>query len=108
QRLHVLVESLDERRIAIVGHERREHLHMAPGGAVHAALVAAVDVRTGRTAPPGGAARRELDVEATLRAGAEAARAAGRLAAEAVHRVDAFEQLGMILDPLAEADAHTL
>ena len=73
-----------------------------------AALVGAVDVGHRRPAAPRLAARRQLDVDAAFRAAAEAAAAARALAAEAKHRIGALEQLGVVLDELAQADVHAL
>ncbi len=108
ERADAVVEAVDLRGVAVVADERGQHLDVPPGRAVGAALVAAVDVRHGRSAAPGRARSRQLDVDAAFRAAAEAAAAAGALAAEADHRVGALEQFGMVLDPLAQADVHAL
>ena len=99
----------DQRRVAVGRDQRREHLDVAPGRAVDAALVRAVDVGLHRAAAPRLAAGRQLDVDASFRAAADAGAAARTLAAAlADQRVGAGEEIRMILDELAQADVHPL
>src|SRR5262249_21376894 len=91
------------------GYQRRKHLDVPPGWAVDRSLVRAVDVGLHRPAPPGFAARRQLDVHAAFRAAADAAAAARRLLARfADERVDVLEEIGVVLHELADADVHAL
>ena len=95
-RVHVLEEALDERRVAVLGRQRRQHLHVPPRRAVRRPLHDAVDVGLHRTAAPALAARRQLDVDAALRRPADE------------QRVGFREQIRVIADELAQADVHPL
>ncbi len=64
-RADVLGVSLDGGRVAVGRDERVEPLHEMPGGAVHARLVARVDVQPRAAAPPL-AARGQLDLDDAL------------------------------------------
>ena len=108
-RLQAVEEALHQRRVAVVGDERRQHLHVAPGRAVDRALVRAVDVGLHRAAPPRLAARRQLEVDAAFGSAADAAAAARRLRPGLANQgIDVLEEVGMILDELADADVHPL
>src|SRR5205814_8611807 len=103
ERLGAVEESLDERRVAVRGDERREHPDVPPRRTVDRAFVRAVDVGLHGTAAPRLAARRQLDVDAAFGPAADAAAAARRLLTRlADERVDVLEEVGMILDELAE------
>ena len=109
QGLNPFGESLDERRISIVGNEGGQHLDVAPRGAVDRPFVRAMDVGLYRTATPGLAAGRQLDVHAALGSAGNAGASAWRLtAAFADKRVGTLEELGMIHHELAQPDVHPL